>query len=131
MEMHTRSRVGREEWAKRVERWRDSGLSCAEFAAELGVNARTLTYWKWMLGKEARGEKRVWPSRPARHARAPRATATEPPSSPPVLKGLVEVQAAPRDGRFELELGNGRRLRVPASFDAAELRRLLGALEAS
>jgi len=123
--------VAREEWAKRVERWRDSGLSCAEFAAELGVNARTLTYWKWMLGKEARGEKRSWPSRPARRPRAPRATASEPSrSAAPVVRGLVEVQAAPRDGRFELELGGGRRLRVPASFDATELRRLLDALEA-
>jgi hypothetical protein len=56
METHERSRVARKEWAKRVEHWRDSGLSCAEFAAELGVNPRTLTYWKWMLNKEARGE---------------------------------------------------------------------------
>jgi hypothetical protein len=42
----------------------------------------------------------------------------------------VEVHAAPHDARFELELGAGRRLRVPASFDAAELRRLLDVLEA-
>jgi hypothetical protein len=122
--------VAREEWAKRVERWRDSGLSCAEFSAELGVNARTLTYWKWMLGKEARGEKRVWKARQARALRAPRAAASEPSRSAPVVTGLVEVQAAPRDGRFELELGAGRRLRVPMSFDAADLRRLLDVLEA-
>ncbi len=31
--------VGREEWAKRVERWRDGGLTAKEFAAELGINA--------------------------------------------------------------------------------------------
>ena len=130
MEEQSRSRVAREEWAKRVERWRDSGLSCAEFAAELGVNARTLTYWKWMLGKEARGEKRVWKVRKARASRVPRAAASEPPRSTPVVTGLVEVQAAPRDGRFELELGVGRRLRVPMSFDAADLRRLLDVLEA-
>jgi hypothetical protein len=43
----------------------------------------------------------------------------------------VEVQAVPRDGRFELDLGAGRCLRVPASFDAAELRRLLEVLEVS
>jgi hypothetical protein len=131
METHARSRVAREEWAKRVERWRDSGLTCAEFAAELGVNARTLTYWKWMLGKEARGEKRVWPSRKARKSRARVATSKTRPSSASGVSGLVEVHAAPRDGRFELELGAGRRLRVPASFDATELRRLLDVLEAS
>jgi hypothetical protein len=105
-------------------------LSCAEFAAELGVNPRTLTYWKWMLNKEARGEKRVWPTRKTRTPRVLRPAASEPPRSPPVVTGLVEVQAAPRDGRFELELGAGRRLRVPASFDAADLRRLLDVLEA-
>jgi hypothetical protein len=129
METHERSRVIREEWARRVERWRESGLSCAEFAAELGINARTLTYWKWMLNKEARGEKRVWRARKTREPRVRRATASERPQSPPVGTGLVEVQAAPRDGRFELELGAGRRLRVPASFDATELRRLLDVLE--
>jgi hypothetical protein len=37
-----RTRVGREEWAKRVERWRDSGLTAAEFAAELGCSVRAL-----------------------------------------------------------------------------------------
>jgi hypothetical protein len=63
METHERWRVARQDWAKRVERWRDTGLSCAEFAAELGVNTRTLTCWKWMLNKEARGEERVWPTR--------------------------------------------------------------------
>src|SRR5207248_3237360 len=61
-----RGRVSREEWTKRVERWRESGLTCAEFAAELGINPRTLTYWKWMFAKEARGEKRAWPKREAR-----------------------------------------------------------------
>jgi hypothetical protein len=122
METQTRSRVAREEWARRVERWQDSGLTCGEFAAEIGVNPRTLTYWKWILGKEARGEKRSWPRR--RKA----LTAS---SAVPAISGLVEVQTIPQDGRFELELGAGRRLRVPASFDAAELRRLLEVLEAS
>jgi hypothetical protein len=130
METHERSRVAREEWAKRVERWRDSGLSSAEFAAELGINPRTLTYWKWMLNKEARGEKRVWQARKTRAPRVLRRGASERPQSPPVVAGIVEVQAAPRDGRFELELGAGRRLRVPATFDAADLRRLLDVLEA-
>jgi hypothetical protein len=109
METQGRARVAREEWAKRVE-WRDSGLSCAEFAAEVGVNPRTLTYWKWVLGKEARGEKRAWPSRKGRGPRPQRAPvdgATT--SAASVVSSLVEVHAAPRDARFELELGAGRR----------------------
>jgi hypothetical protein len=35
-------RASRDEWAKRVERWRDSGLRAEQFAAELGINAGTL-----------------------------------------------------------------------------------------
>ncbi|WP_437895433.1 IS66 family insertion sequence element accessory protein TnpA [Sorangium sp. So ce124] len=46
------SRVPREEWRKRVERWRDSGLTAAEFAGELGINPRTLMYWKWLLARD-------------------------------------------------------------------------------
>jgi hypothetical protein len=33
------------------------------------------------------------------------------------------------DDRFELECGAGRRLRIPAGFDAAGLERLLAVLE--
>ena len=124
-------RVGREEWAKRVERWRDSGLTCPEFAAELGVNPRTLTYWKWVFEREARGEKRVWSPKRNKAVREQPVASGASPSAPSVSSGLVEVHAVPRDGRFELDLGAGRRLLVPASFDAAELRRLLEVLEAS
>lgn len=129
METQARSRVAREEWAKRVERWCESGLTSAEFAVELGINPRTLTYWKWVLGKEARGEKREWPSRKSSgRARRPPTRGVE---SKTALPEFVEVHAAPRDARFELEVGAGRRIRVPASFDATELRRLLDVLEAS
>jgi hypothetical protein len=31
-------RASAEEWQKRVERWRESGLSADQFAAELGIN---------------------------------------------------------------------------------------------
>jgi hypothetical protein len=126
-----RTRVGREEWRKRVERWRDSGLTCAEFAAELGVNARTLTYWKWVFDREARGEKRVWSRKRSKVTPEQPVASGASPSTERVSSGLIEVHAASQDGRFELELGAGRRLRVPASFDAAELRRLLEVLEAS
>ena len=127
METPERSRVAREEWAKRVERWRDSGLSAAEFAAELGINARTLTYWKWVLGREARGDKRVWPARKGRRARKAVGAGTTSRATPP----FVEVSAASADERFELELSGGRRLRVPKGFDDEALRRLLGVLEAT
>jgi hypothetical protein len=123
-----RTRVTREEWAKRVERWRESGLTCAEFSAELGINARTLTYWKWVLGKEARGEKRTWPKRQGPSSRAKRAPTT---IAPAESRGLIEIQVAPSsDARIELELRSGRRLRIPAGFDPQGLKQLLDLLEA-
>lgn len=39
------ARDGREVWAKRVERWRESGLTAKEYAAEVGLNPNTLTHW--------------------------------------------------------------------------------------
>src|SRR5262249_27057562 len=44
----------REVWEKRIERWRESGLTAKEFAGEAGVNAGTLTHWKYRLAAERR-----------------------------------------------------------------------------
>ena len=49
------SRTSRAEWAKRVERWQDSGLTAKEYAAETGLNASTLSYWKRRLVSKAKG----------------------------------------------------------------------------
>jgi hypothetical protein len=113
-----RSRVGREEWAKRVERWRDSGLTTAEFAAGLGINPRTLTYWAWALKREARGKKRTW-----------RAKSRTPVTAPAVrAPAFVEVQSNAPRAQFEIEI-RGRRLHIPDGFDARQLRSLLEILE--
>lgn len=48
--------TGRELWAQRVRRLEERELTTAEFAAELGINPRTLTDWKWRLGNEQRAE---------------------------------------------------------------------------
>jgi hypothetical protein len=114
-----RPRVEREEWAKRVERWRDSGLTTAEFAAELGINPKTLTYWAWTLKREASGERRKWPSkkRPAVARSGER-----------IGPGFVELATDSAVGRFELEV-RGRRLHIPSAFDERQLRTLLAILE--
>lgn len=117
-----RTRVEREEWAKRVERWRDSGLTTAEFASELGINPKTLTYWAWTLKREANGRKRTWPvkKRPVAPSRA-----TLAPGSASVF---VELPRHGSSSRFELEV-RGRRLHIPSAFDAQQLRALLKILE--
>jgi hypothetical protein len=125
MAEHERTRVGREEWAKRVARWSESGLTAAEFSTELGINPRTLTYWKWTLGKEARSNQvaAVGREKAAPPVAAKRRRVVE-------SSGLIELQVAASDGRLELELRGGCRVRVPRGFDEQDLRRLLDLLEA-
>ncbi|HEV3094606.1 MAG TPA: hypothetical protein VGY30_08855 [Solirubrobacteraceae bacterium] len=108
-------RASREEWQKRVERWKDSGLTAKEFAAETGVNVGTLQCWKYKLTRLG-SERRRRPSAPAS-----------------IVSSIVEVRPAAEaaEDRYEIELGNGRRLRVPAVFDAGALKTLLAILEAT
>ena len=108
-------RTSREEWARRVRRWRQSGLSAREFADSIGVNRATLTYWAWRLGREQ-------PSRPDARTRSGELLAARRAAFVEVVTGSVS------DGRFELDLGNGRRLHIPASFESGALERLLAVL---
>jgi hypothetical protein len=51
----------------------------------------------------------------------------------PIVSSLVEVRpvSVAADSRFEIELNNGRRLRLPATFDANAVRALVVVLEAT
>jgi transposase len=112
-------RTSRDEWAKRVERWQDSGLSAEQFASELGINAGTLKFWRYKLRRP-----RTEPS--TRPAAKPTTTAHKAAAAP---LPLIEVRGAATGAElFELELGGGRRLRIPASFEASALERLLAVL---
>ena len=110
-------RTSRDEWKKRIERWRESGLTAEQYAAELGINAGTLKFWKYKLGRpEGAKEGRARGSgKSKRQARAL-----------PLVEVRPKVYAAAAE--FELELGGGKRLRIPASFDAEALSRLLAVL---
>lgn len=102
----------RAEWAERVRRWRRSGQTAQEFAESIGVKPGTLTHWAWQLGRERRKRRRSGPQPLAAPAR------------------FVEVIAGAVEGeRFELEFGNGRRLRIPSSFEAGALERLVRVVE--
>jgi hypothetical protein len=99
-------RESREQWQERVAQWRSSGLTAREFATRNRVKVHTLRHWAWKLGRE-----------------------TGDVTSLGRVPALIEVHARPAaDDRFEIELG-GRRVRVPPSFDADALRRLLAVLE--
>lgn len=100
----------REEWRRRVARWRASGLSAKEFAAKHGLNPSTLGWWR----SELRREDEAGSAEPAGM----------------LASALVEVMPVEGDGNsFVIELDGGRRLHVPPTFDDVTLRGLLKVLE--
>ena len=109
-------RADRETWAKRVERWKDSGLSAAQFAVELGVSPKALSWWKWQL---SRGDAKATVTRRKRRSAE---TAISPLS-------FVEMPASLRHEPIEIVLPSGLRIRVPVDFDVASLGRLVCVLE--
>jgi transposase-like protein len=88
------------------------GLTAEEFAQEEGVRPATLRHWKWQLRADGRGR---------REGRRREAKFVE----------IVTPQRTERgEGEgFEVQLGNGTRVRIPQLFDGDGLRRLLEILE--
>lgn len=98
-----------QQWLATVREWEGSGLPIREFCARQGLKPATLSWWRQEL-KRLGGRQRTQ-------------EAVE----------LVEIGrrgARPGDDRFEVELANGLRVRVPTRFDAAALKQLLGVLGA-
>lgn len=119
-------KTNREVWKKRVERWRDSGLSAKDFAKESGINALTLQYWSSRLNKEKRQKKN------GEH------TAKLPTQWSQVDTGFVQVVPVSRSlaansieptAPFEIILNRGVQLLVPPDFETPAFLRLLSALE--
>lgn len=97
------------QWLATVREWEGSGLPIREFCVRQGLKPATLAWWRQeikRLGDTQGGQEAV---------------------------ELVEIGhrgPRPGDNRFEVELGNGLRVRVPIRFDAAALKELLGVLGA-
>ncbi len=83
-----------------------------------GLTRRTLAYWAWRLKRETTGTRS---GRAQRRTRSVRAAVQD----TSFVELIVDRQ---QDARFLLEFGDGRRLRIPAAFDADDLKRLLTAL---
>lgn len=134
-------RDSRAVWAKRVERWQDSGLTSTEYAAEVGINPRTLAYWKWRLGADearARSRRRTSPAvGPADFVEVVPTAAVAAMAAPPTAAATSApepIAAAPAAPSADIEplevvLHDGLRIRVPLRFDADSLRRVVTALE--
>jgi hypothetical protein len=96
---------GREVWEKRIQRLRDSELTDAEFAAELGVNVHTLRSWKWKF-KEASPTTQRRAASPRTGTRAKRlaqaargVTFAEMAIAPGVVAGGIELRVREVDVR--------------------------------
>lgn len=100
-------------WLQRLAQWRESGLTAERFADEIGVNASTLSGWKYKVAAENRpgSQQAVAPARVE----------------------FVEVVGVPAcaggEERLEVVCLGGRTVRVPTTFDADALVRLLDVLE--
>lgn len=102
--MQKRKSRSRAEWTKLVAEWHAGDLSQKAFAAQKGIVPTTLAWWTSRLGREAREQAALVP--------------------------VDVVDDAPASTReFRVEVAGGRTVIVPASFDAAALRRLVSALE--
>ena len=122
-------RASQEIWAKRVERWKDSGLSVAVYAREVGISPRSLMWWRWRLGagvkkKRARGRRTT--TTPASKTAMTLQSGSAATVSPLTF---VEMTAGLGSDALEVVLLTSVRIRVRPDFDAPTLGRLLDVLE--
>jgi transposase len=117
----TMRRATREEWAARVARWKDSGLTAAAFGAQEGISPGGLTWWKWRLAskesKRALAQRSVKVASKAETARISPLT-------------FVEMTATMHGAALEVVLPSSIRVQVRPGFDGATLGRLLDVLGA-
>ena len=114
-------RTSRSTWAKRVERWEKSGLTAKEFATELDVSPKSLSFWKWKLHREGGETGTVRAA--GEVTRRGSAGSTTPTTFLELVPGLPSV-AAP----LEVVLSSGVCVRVPSGFDERTLTRVVAIL---
>jgi transposase-like protein len=96
-----------QQWQRWIHKWQTSGLSVSAFCARYQLAQPSFYAWRRQLRQRQRPNTGFVPVRVL-------------PTREPAAEQLLE-----------LLLADGRRLRVPAGFDAATLRQLLAVLEES
>ena len=124
--MKHRPKLTREEWAKRIERWKDSGQSLSAYARELGISATSLKWWKWRLHAEASG---TW-SEPRKKQRTPSAPKLERAKPEKTITFVELPRPTSKKAPIEIVLASRVRIRVEADFEVATLERVLAVLGA-
>lgn len=111
---------------------RRSGLSIRAFAETRGVPAGTLSFWAHELRKRdaARGGKATGPTFvPVSVVDGPTFLAGSPKPAWPT-RPTRPARPTPARGGYEVELGAGRVLRLPADFDEVRVAALVRAVTA-
>ncbi|HEX4149686.1 MAG TPA: hypothetical protein VHY20_11895 [Pirellulales bacterium] len=103
-------------WRDLIERRRHSGLSVAQFCAEVSVSPASFYQWQRKLG-DATPESNARPDRPATSQLVPVHIVPDAPASRGEPAGMLEV-----------DLPGEIRLRIPASCDVATLQLVLSML---
>jgi len=131
------ARASAEQWAKRVKRWKDSGLSAREFAAETGINASTLSFWRWKLtaekdgGTRSRTRTRRTRSGTAAPAKTKRALRAQPGPAAAMFVEMPVAAVAHAAATLEILVGDDVRVLVPAGFDETTVARVMRAVRAA
>ena len=107
-------RRSRAEAERLVSEFNQSGLRRKEFCAAHGLSMHTLDAWRRRIGGSGSDEKLV-PVEIVEDRRAP--------------KSPMQAGSAERSGQFRVVLSHGLRIEIEPGFDAAELRRLIAALD--
>ena len=109
-----RRRLSRAEAERLVLEYEQSGLRRKEFCEAHGLNVFTLDAWRKRIAQPKTEEKIV---------------PIEIVEDEAVLRSARQTGSTGWNGRFRVVLSQGLRIEVEAGFDAAELRRLIAALD--
>lgn len=107
-------RLSRAEAERLVSEFEQSGLRRKEFCEAHGLNVFTLDAWRKRIAQSKTGE-RIVP--------------VEIVEDDAVLGGAMQTGSTGWSGQFRVVLSQGLQIEVERGFDAAELRRLIAALD--
>ena len=114
-------------WQKRVEQWKSSGLSAAEFAERHGWRAQQLYWWSWKLGTSSSTSRRDEPA--SALPEEPRFLPVHVVSSPSSIltSATLRTTCSPSSHvqPIEVTLPNGCVVRVQPGFDVTTLAQVL------
>lgn len=116
--------------AKWVERWKDSGLTAKEFAAEAGLRASALYNWSSQLSAANRKQAGRGAENTDMPMRSERACRAETRSAMPHFVELPVAAVSQTPLMLELLVGDVC-VRVPSGFDEVTLTRVVRALGAA